>query len=133
MKLDPHEHYLLIHPARSSKAPHASQDLRLSGNRAGGPGSSHRGRAGRAEDPRPQAHLRVADGGSRGEPERGEHLGRALLRLVHSRPLRPRDRGQAARIAHVARLAARGLDAALAGVRRPVVAIERVAELEQIR
>jgi len=30
-------------------------------------------------------------------------------------------------------LAARGLDAALAGVRGPVVAIERVAELEQIR
>lgn len=44
-----------------------------------------------------------------------------------------RDRGQPARIAHVARLAARGLDAALAGVRRPVAAIERVAELEEIR
>ena len=44
-----------------------------------------------------------------------------------------RDRGQPVRIARVARLAARGLDAALAGVRRPVVAIERVAELEQIR
>ena len=42
-------------------------------------------------------------------------------------------RDQPARIAHVARLAARGLDTALAGVRRPVVAIERVAELEQIR
>jgi hypothetical protein len=41
-----------------------------------------------------------------------------------------RDRGQPARIAYVARLAARGLDAA--GVRRPVVAIERVAELEEL-
>jgi PTS system nitrogen regulatory IIA component len=44
-----------------------------------------------------------------------------------------RDRRQLARIAHVARLAARGLNDALTGVRRPVVAIERVAELEQIR
>jgi hypothetical protein len=42
-----------------------------------------------------------------------------------------RDRGQPR--PHRARGAARGLDAALAGVRRAVVAIERVAELEQIR
>jgi nitrogen PTS system EIIA component len=44
-----------------------------------------------------------------------------------------RDKDQLQRIAHVARLAARGLNAALMGVRRPVAAIERVAELEQVR
>ncbi len=44
-----------------------------------------------------------------------------------------RGRDQLARIAHVARLAARGLDAALAHARNPAAAIERVAALEHVR
>jgi PTS system nitrogen regulatory IIA component len=44
-----------------------------------------------------------------------------------------RGREQLARIAHVARLAARGLAAALENVRQASVAIERVAALEHVR
>lgn len=44
-----------------------------------------------------------------------------------------RSREQLSRIAHVARLAARGLAAALENVRQPVIAIERIAALEHVR
>jgi hypothetical protein len=58
------------------------------------------------------------------DPRRGVGVDGRGAAVARARP-RP-ARG----IAYVAGLAARGLDAALAGVRRPVLAIERVAELE---
>ncbi|HEY6727909.1 MAG TPA: hypothetical protein VI197_28065 [Polyangiaceae bacterium] len=82
----------------------------------------------------PPAARRRSGGGDAGDahraaagadPRRGAGVdGRgAAVARARPRPARP----------HRARGAARGLDAALAGVSRPVVAIERVAELEQIR